>query len=48
MDREADKALFNTGIIPEHVHENEGTTKQKMEDYNDLLICREIQSKRKR
>lgn len=42
MDREADKALFKAGIIPEHVHENEGTIKEKMENYNDLLICREI------
>lgn len=27
MDREADKALFKAGIIPEHVHEHEDTTK---------------------
>lgn len=48
MGYEADKTLFQSACIPQNVYEGDCTEAQKLEDYNDLLACRQSYQKRQK
>ena len=48
MGYEADKAFYRAGCLPANVYEGDGTDAQKLEDYNDILVCRQQHQKRQK